>query len=151
MSTDNIPQVCAHVKYESAYDELGRAYLIPSATAEHLLNKGITTWTPTLTIAGQRPTAWLTVTEAAELLRTDIDGLSAEDIGLAHAKGRIAAGIQNNQFTITGSRSTRRIEPNTFNAWRLRQREREERKLDSGNDPEFRVTGIVSEKNLRNF
>lgn len=66
--------------------------------------------------AGQE---WLTVSEAARLLQTDIDGLE-----FANAAGRISQAIRSRRFTVEGTNSRRRIDPTSFAAWRLQQRER---------------------------
>ena len=65
--------------------------------------------------------AWLTVTEAAELLMTDLPGLELE-----HAKARVSKAASVRKFT-TNSRKgvARRIDRASFSAWRLEQRDRD--------------------------
>ncbi len=67
---------------------------------------------------------WLSVTECAELLTTDIDGLT-----LSEARARVSGAATRGRFLTNGKTwRERRIEPVSFDAWRLRQRERD---LDS--------------------
>jgi DNA-binding response OmpR family regulator len=69
---------------------------------------------------------WLTVTDAAELLIRDVPNLD-----LAKARSRISTAAGRKEFTFTGARKDRRIEPNSFAAWRLKQRDRD---LDGEDD-----------------
>lgn len=69
---------------------------------------------------------WLTVSEAARLLQTDIDGLEFHS-----AAARVSLAANRGKFTAEGVTSRRRIEPNSFDAWRLAQRERQLAEADS--------------------
>jgi len=74
---------------------------------------------------GGKTDGWLTVTQAAELL---VDDLPALDI--KKARSRISTAASRKAFTFTGIRKNRRIEPNSFAAWRLKQRNRDLRRED---------------------
>ena len=63
---------------------------------------------------------WLTVTQAAELLMHDVLGLE-----LTKARSRISTAAGRKEFQFSGDRKDRRIEPNSFASWRLRQRDRD--------------------------
>jgi hypothetical protein len=63
---------------------------------------------------------WLTVTQAAELLRRDLPALT-----LQKARSRVSAAVSRIDFKSIGSRRDRRIEPHTFSTWRLKQRDRD--------------------------
>lgn len=71
--------------------------------------------------------SWLTVKEAAMLLMQDLPHLD-----LDRARSRVSTGASRNQFISHGKRLQRRIEPNSFAAWRLKVRDRD---LDK-DDPE---------------
>jgi CheY-like chemotaxis protein len=73
---------------------------------------------------------WLTVTDAAELLMHDVPGLD-----LAKARSRISTAASRKEFKFSGCRKDRRIEPNSFAAWRLKQRDRD---LDEEDEVECR-------------
>lgn len=79
--------------------------------------------------AGAESTAgWLSVTQAARLLVRDLPGLD-----IRKARSRISTAAGRNEFRFTGSRKARRIEPVSFDAWRLRQRDHD---LDEEDDDE---------------
>jgi len=64
---------------------------------------------------------WLTVTEAARLLRRDIPGLI-----LDNAKARVSGAATDGKFRTNGkNREKRRIDPVSFDSWRLKQRDRD--------------------------
>jgi hypothetical protein len=69
---------------------------------------------------------WLTVTQAARLLTRDVPGLD-----MAKARSRISTAAGREEFEFDGDRKNRRIEPVSFNAWRLKQRDRD---LDDEDD-----------------
>ena len=71
---------------------------------------------------------WLTVTEAAELLAHDLPGLN-----IRKARSRISTAAGRKEFKFTGDRKDRRIEPTSFDAWRLRQRDRDLNEEDREN------------------
>lgn len=68
--------------------------------------------------------AWLTVTDAARLLMKYVSGI---DLDKASARVSRAAGdSKKKHFTTNGrTRTDRRIEPDSFNTWLLRQHERD--------------------------
>jgi CheY-like chemotaxis protein len=63
---------------------------------------------------------WLTVTQAAGLLVHDLPSLN-----IKKARSRISTAASRHEFKTTGERMNRRIEPNSFAAWRLKQRDRD--------------------------
>lgn len=62
----------------------------------------------------------LTVTQAAELLMRDWPALD-----LPRARARVSAAAGRNEFRHSGTRMERRIDRISFDAWRLRQRDRD--------------------------
>ena len=62
---------------------------------------------------------WLTVTQAAKLLVHDVPFLN-----VTKARARISAAAGRKDFTFTGDRKDRRIEPGSFADWRIKQRDR---------------------------
>ena len=76
-------------------------------------------------------TEWLTVTNAAKLLLKDVPSLD-----LAKARSRISTAAGRKEFTFNGTRKDRRIEPVSFDAWRLKQRDRD---LDAEDEDEDKV------------
>ena len=69
--------------------------------------------------AGDGKAGWLTATEAARLLMRDTPGL-----GLAKARSRVSTAAGKGRFESVGIRRSRRIEPKSFDSWRLKQRDR---------------------------
>jgi len=63
---------------------------------------------------------WLTVTQAAKLLARDLPSLD-----IRKARSRISTAASRGEFKTTGSRRSRRVEPVSFDAWRLKQRDRD--------------------------
>jgi hypothetical protein len=64
---------------------------------------------------------WLTVTEAAQLLAKDLPWLDTRK-----ARARVSTAANRKEFRTNGkSRRERRIEPHSFDSWRLRQRDRD--------------------------
>jgi CheY-like chemotaxis protein len=63
---------------------------------------------------------WHTATAAAKLLMQDIP-----DLDLAKARSRISTAAGKTEFVSSGTRRSRRIEPTSFGAWRLNQRNRD--------------------------
>ena len=80
-----------------------------------------------LTLKTGAKTAWLTVTEAAKLLERDLLGLE-----LSKARARVSAAATRGEFTTNGEAGqARRIDSVSFDAWRLKQRDRS---LDAEHD-----------------
>lgn len=73
---------------------------------------------------------WLTVTSAAELLMRDLPSLD-----LARARSRISMAANRAEFRSNGSRRDRRIERVSFDAWRLKQRDRDLDHEDEDSEP----------------
>ena len=71
----------------------------------------------TIEIKGET-TGWITVTEAAQRHTTDRDDLSLET-----AKVRVTRAASRGAFRATGEGRDRRIDPISFDAWRLAERE----------------------------
>jgi len=71
---------------------------------------------------------WITVTQAAKLLARDVPGLD-----MAKARSRISTAAGREEFKFDGDRKGRRIEPISFDAWRLKQRDRDLDELDEEN------------------
>lgn len=75
-----------------------------------------------------KPDEWLTVTDAAKLLMKDLPWLTLEK-----AKSRVSrAGGKDSKFTTNGVKGgKRRIEPKSFDSWRLKQRDKGLEKEDA--------------------
>lgn len=75
-----------------------------------------------------KPDEWLTVTDAAKLLMQDLPWLTLEK-----ARARVSrAGGKDSKFTTNGIKGGKhRIEPNSFDSWRLKQRDLDLAKDDS--------------------
>ena len=115
-----VPQITAPATFEQVTDEQGRLVLLPAATVAHLRAQGITSVVVTLNLAPEQPPRrWLTVTEAAQLHMTDVDGLTLEN-----AQVRITRACNAGRVHCDGKGAQRRIEPNSLDAWRLAERER---------------------------
>ena len=110
----------ARTDYMQVADSDGRLWLIPAATRNHLLANGISSLTVTIGLnPAQPPQPWLTVSEAARLHVSDVDG-----INLRAATMKIPRACTKGQIVCSGTNSRRRIEPNSLDAWRLEQREK---------------------------
>ena len=72
---------------------------------------------------------WLTVTQAAKLLAHDLPSLD-----LRKARSRISTAAGRKEFKFAGARKNRRIAPNSFAAWRLKQRDRDLDQEDEEDD-----------------
>jgi len=69
---------------------------------------------------------WITVTEAGEMLLSDVSGITLEQ-----AKARVSKAATNGKFTTNGKqRQARRIDHESFSVWRLEQREKDLAALD---------------------
>ena len=72
---------------------------------------------------------WLTVTDAARLLMHDVPSLD-----LAKARSRISTAAGRKEFNFAGAREDRRIEPHSFDSWRIKQRDRDLDQEDEEDD-----------------
>jgi len=73
-----------------------------------------------------RAETWLTVTQAAELLMDVVSG-----IDFARAKSRVSIAADRGKFLTNGKKgSRRRIELNSFNTWRFKERDKDLRAAD---------------------
>lgn len=125
MTTTVSPVSCAEV-----YDEAGRLLLIPTATLAALRNAGetVATFRVSLTQLGgpnrapiDAPPDWLTLKQAAAQHLGDVDSRRT----LAAAKSAIHRAIEAGRIRATGAGTALRIDPESLNAWRLTQRERD--------------------------
>jgi len=114
------------VEYLQLGDTEGRLALVPRVCVEALLRKGMATLTLVIPIAesGERGD-WLTLADAAAQHVGDIDGLT-----LLQAKDRIRWACKSGRIVCEGHGRDRRIEPGSFAAWRLAERERDLDKAD---------------------
>ncbi len=81
---------------------------------------------PTPGVVEVKPSDWLTVTEAAELLAEDLSWLTIEK-----ARARVSRAAGNELFKTNGLEGTlRRIERHSFSTWRLEQRNKDLAKDD---------------------
>lgn len=71
---------------------------------------------------------WLTTTEAAKLLVSD----SCDSILLTSAKSQVSQAAKHRKFQSEGDFSRRRIEPTSFDAWRLQRRDRQLDRSEAG-------------------
>jgi hypothetical protein len=77
---------------------------------------------------------WLTVTEAGELVREDFPAITREN-----ANARVSLGANRGQFRTNGQKGVaRRIEPVSFNAWRLAKRDKD---LDAADRDDLTLRG----------
>lgn len=76
--------------------------------------------TPTVAATTREAPEPLTVTAAAQLLMRDIPGLN-----LDRARARVSKAAGRDEFEHTGTFRARRIDPVSFDLWRLRQRDRD--------------------------
>lgn len=81
---------------------------------------------PTPGVVEVKPSDWLTVTEAAELLVEDLSWLTIEK-----ARARVSKAAGNELFRTNGLEGTlRRVERHSFSTWRLEQRNKDLAKDD---------------------
>lgn len=109
-------------------DEFGRVWWIDAITYAAWLDRGLTEICPHLTLKPIRPTVTiqdLRLAQAARLLMSDVDNLSQRQ-----AEDRIRYAIRQKTVLASGTSRSLRIDPNSFAAWRLEQRERNLNSLD---------------------
>ena len=82
---------------------------------------------PTKPHAGAIESKWITVTEAGELLQTDVSGIT-----LKQAKARVSKAASAGKFTTNGKKGPDRlIERGSFTIWRMEHREKDLAAYDS--------------------
>ena len=126
MATSNIsPETTAVTRYIELADADGRLFLVPAATVNALRMAGLSSLSTTISLTGDPPRPWLTVTEAAKAHLSDVDGIS-----LPVAQAKISRACRQGKLVSTGEGTLRRIEPASFSAWRLSERERNLERVD---------------------
>jgi len=103
-------------------DEFGRVWWIDAITYSAWLDRGLTEICPHLMLKPVQQTEakpGLRLAEAARLLTSDVDDLSQRQ-----AEDRIRYAIRTNKVLANGAGRSLRIDPISFAAWRLEQRER---------------------------
>jgi len=121
----NIPETTAPTHYVELADTEGRLVLLPRATIDAMLAAGRTSLTMTISLTAEPPQPWLTVTEAAKQHLEDVDGIT-----LAVAQAKVSRACREGKIVSTSEGTLRRIDPVSFAAWRLGERERNLRKCD---------------------
>jgi len=111
----------ASIDFIPLTDSRGILVLIPAVVFEHCRAVGMATLhlDVPIDVSGSRP-GWLTVTEAARQHLEDIDGIT-----LGQATAKISRACDARKILAVGHGRERRIDPVSFGAWRLAQRERE--------------------------
>ncbi len=117
----------ASVEFAQLTDSQGILLLIPAATLAHYQALGLTRLHFDVCI-GDNPDrqGWLTVTQAARQHLEDVPGMT-----LAQATAKISRACDTQKILASGNGRDRRIEPTSFDAWRLAQRERELDRADN--------------------
>ncbi|HNQ22957.1 MAG TPA: hypothetical protein PKK06_07680 [Phycisphaerae bacterium] len=120
------PPTAAPVDFAQLADVEGRLILLPTVLVNQLLSRGQTSVQLTVELlASAGPRTWLTTTEAAKLHLSDIDNLT-----LRAALVRVSRAATAGKFIVEGRGHKRRIEPTSFDAWRLAERERNLNRID---------------------
>ena len=121
MAGSSIPhETTAPTHYCELVDVEGRLILLPAATVWAMRARGLSSITLTVSLDGAPPRPWLTVSEAARLHCDDVDGMT-----IPRAKVRISRACSRGEVVATGEGVARRIEPTSFDAWRLKEREKD--------------------------
>ena len=119
MAEPSIPDTRAEAQFVQLADAEGRLVLLPAATVQHFRMSGMTSINVTIDLSSAKPARpWLTVTEAAHLHLDDVDGMT-----LKRAKVRISRACDAAKIVCRDKGTDRRIEPDSFSAWRLAERE----------------------------
>ena len=118
----------APVNFVELLTENGTLVLIPRVVYDRLKDQDEIVLKVPLSRHYTEKEGWLTVGEAATKHMQDVDGLSLET-----ARVRISRAATKGRFKAEGVGKERRIDPISFDAWRLEQRERS---LDSLDDDE---------------
>lgn len=116
----------AAVDFAQLLDEAGRPVLLYGPWVRHMLAAGQSSITLNISLVPAQPARpWLTVREAASVLKGDLEWIS-----LAAAEERVRRGCSSGKLSSTGSGTKRRIDPISLDAWRLSQRDAESDKAD---------------------
>lgn len=117
----------ASIDFVQVTDSQGILLLVPAAVLAHYQALGLTRLHFDVCI-GEHPDrqGWLTVTQAARQHLEDIPGMT-----LAQATAKISRACDTHKILASGNGRDRRIEPTSFDAWRLAQRERELDRADN--------------------
>ncbi len=127
MASESIPHTCAEAQFVQVADSEGRLLLMPTAMVNHFLATGISSLNLTVSLQPDKAAQpWLSITEAARCCLDDIDGMTLEK-----AKARISRACGDGRIQFKGSGTNRRVEPDSFAAWRLAARESDLKKVDS--------------------
>ena len=123
MPTSSIADILAPASFCQLTDAEGRLILLPAATVDHFRQAGHSTVTLTIALDPGRPARparpWLTLREAATLHVTDVDGMN-----LHRAEVKIGRACDSGAVKSERIGQKRRIEPDSLDAWRLAERER---------------------------
>lgn len=124
----SVPQTRAEIDLVWLTDGNGRPIGLPAVTVEHLRSSGLASVQLDVNLyPAQPPKPWLTVTEAAQQLVSDMrppcDEADAKRL-LSTAKGEVARACATGQLRSDGVRSRRRIDPESLDTWCLARRRR---------------------------
>lgn len=118
MSNGIIAPTCANTQYEQLSDDQGRLFLFPSAALDAVRATGITTLTLTIPLCVSEEPQWLTLSDAARLHESDVDGMTFDK-----ARSRIRRAIDCGQIHTVDCDGARKIDFDSLSAWRLKARE----------------------------
>jgi len=122
-----IPETTAVAHFVELADSDGRLVLLPRATVHALRAMGQQSLTITLNLTDHSPKRWLTVTEAAEQHLADLPPAANEKERrrqLLTARANISRACSQGQIKCVGDGQSRRLDPDSLAAWRLKQRDR---------------------------
>lgn len=128
MATLSIPETSAPAHYVELTDSDGRLVLVPLATIRALQVAGVSIiQVPVPGVDSWAKKSGLTVTEAAQQLiqdmRPPVDDADRESL-LRQAKAAICRACARGQIQSEGTRTERRIDPQSLAAWCLARRRR---------------------------
>lgn len=132
MADSSVASCRAEIDIVWCTDSQGRVIGLPAAMVEGCIRQGQYSVELVICMPGAAPHAeWLTVTAAAAELLDDVDGIS-----LHAARVRVVRACERGELRCAGTGRARRIEPVSFRAWRLHQRN-----LNLGTDPNSETGG----------
>lgn len=118
--------VAASTDWTACVTTTGIPILIPTVTIEHFSALRLDLLELEVRMPGAATSAdWLTITEAARLHTEDVDGLT-EDA----ARKRIIRAVEAGKVRSRGTASRRKIDPDSFGAWRISARDKNLDQLD---------------------